>query len=377
MSLQLIDEILVGDQQLSHLADDALMLLKQLIATPSFSGEEDNTADWIQAFMENRDMSTLRLKNNVWAFNKYYDPRKSTILLNSHHDTVKPNEGYTRNPYFVEERDGKLYGLGSNDAGGCLVSLLAVFRYFYNSPNLCYNLCFAATAEEENTGENGLKAVLPLLGHIDFAIVGEPTKMQLATAEMGCMVLDCTAHGTAGHAARNEGDNALYKAMADIQWFSSFRFPKRSGFMGDIKMTVTEIKAGIQHNIIPSECHFTVDVRLNDCYNVGEVLAIIKNHTISDVFARPGIVKPSCIDQIHPLVRAGIALGRKTYLSPTSSDQGWLDVPSLKMGPGDSARSHMANEYIFVNEIKEGVTIYTNLLKNMVYCLIHNPENNI
>jgi acetylornithine deacetylase len=176
MSLQLIDEILVGDQQLSRLVDDALMLLKQLIATPSFSGEEDNTADWIQAFMENRDMNTRRLRNNIWAFNKYYDPQKPTILLNSHHDTVKPNEGYTRDPYLPEVRDGKLYGLGSNDAGGCLVSLLAIFRYFYNSPNLCYNLCFAATAEEENTGENGLKAVLPLLGHIDFAIVGEPTK---------------------------------------------------------------------------------------------------------------------------------------------------------------------------------------------------------
>jgi acetylornithine deacetylase len=376
MSLQLIDEILMGDEQLSHLADDALLLLKQLIATPSLSGKEDKTADLIRSFMKNRDMETMRLYNNIWAFNKFYDPKKPTILLNSHHDTVKANEGYTRDPFFPEEHAGKLFGLGSNDAGGCLVSLLAVFTYFYSSPNLCYNLCFAATAEEENTGEYGLKSILPVIGHIDFAIVGEPTLMQMATAEMGCMVLDCSAHGTAGHAARNEGDNALYKAMSDIQWFSTFQFPKRSGFMGSIKMTVTEIQAGVQHNIIPPECHFTVDVRLNDCYNAGEVLAIIKNHTLSDVFPRAGIVKPSCIDQIHPLVRAGIALGRKTYLSPTSSDRGWLDVPSLKMGPGDSARSHMANEYIFIDEIKEGINIYTNLLKNMVYCLIHNPEDN-
>jgi acetylornithine deacetylase len=376
MSLQLIDEILIGDEQLTHLTDDALLLLKQLIATPSLSGEEDKTAGLIRSFMKNRGMETRRSYNNIWAFNKFYDPGKPTILLNSHHDTVKANEGYTRDPYFPEIRDGKLFGLGSNDAGGCLVSLLAVFSYFYDKPDLSYNLCFAATAEEENTGEYGLKSLLPVIGHFDFAIVGEPTQMQMATAEMGCIVLDCTAHGTAGHAARNEGENALYKAISDIHWFSTYQFPKSSGFMGPIKMTVTEIQAGVQHNIIPPECHFTVDVRLNDCYNAGEVLAVIKNHTVSDVFARTGIVKPSCIDQIHPLVRAGIALGRKTYLSPTSSDRGWLDVPSLKMGPGDSARSHMANEYIFVSEVKDGIAIYINLLKNMVYCLIHNPENN-
>jgi acetylornithine deacetylase len=369
-------EIHSATDQLQHLSDDSMMLLKQMIATPSLSGEEFKTADLIRSFMENRDISTMRLHNNIWAFNKYFDPSKPTILLNSHHDTVKPNEGYTRNPFVPEEHDGKLYGLGSNDAGGCLVSILAVFIYFYESKNLCYNLCFAATGEEENSGENGLKALLPQIGHIDFAIVGEPTQMDLATAEMGSMVLDCTAHGIAGHAARNEGDNALYKAMGDIHWISSYQFPKRSAFMGAIKMTVTEISAGIQHNIVPSECHFTVDVRLNDCYTPGEVLAIIKNHTKSDVFPRSGILKPSCINEIHPLVRAGIALGRKTYLSPTSSDQGWLNVPSIKMGPGDSTRSHMANEYIYKDEIKEGIRIYIDLLKSMVYCLIHNPEAN-
>jgi len=376
MSLQLVDETLIEDHKLSYLTDEAVLLLKQLIATPSLSGKENATADLIRSFMANRGIETMRLHNNIWACNKYYSPEKPTILLNSHHDTVKPNEGYTRDPYFAEEANGKLFGLGSNDAGGCLVSLLAVFNYFYASPNLSYNLCFAATGEEENSGENGLKSLLPIIGHIDFAIVGEPSQMQMATAEMGCMVLDCIAHGRAGHAARNEGDNALYKAMSDIQWFSSYQFPKQSGFMGPIKMTVTEIQAGLQHNIVPSECHFTVDVRLTDCYSPGEVLAVIKNHTISDVFPRAGIVKPSCIDQIHPLVKAGLALGRKTYLSPTSSDRGWLDVPSLKMGPGDSARSHMANEYIFINEIKEGITIYANLLKNMIYCLVNGPEDN-
>ncbi len=356
--------------------DDALILLKQLIATPSPSGMEDKTADLIALFMKERGIKTMRLHNNIWAFNKYYDAQKPTILLNSHHDTIKPSEHYTRNPYLADETDGKLFGLGSNDTGGALVSLLAAFSYFYESTNLCYNLCFAATGEEENTGANGLKALLPVIGHIDFAIIGEPTQMQMATAEMGCMILDCSAHGRAGHAARNEGDNALYKAMTDIQWFSTFQFPKRSGFMGAIKMTVTEIKAGVQHNVVPPECHFTVDVRLNDCYTAGEVLAIIKNHTQSDIFPRGYIVKPSNIDQVHPLVRAGLALGRKTYLSATSSDRGWLDVPSLKIGPGDPARSQMANEYIFINEINEGISIYICLLKNIIYCLINNPENN-
>jgi acetylornithine deacetylase len=361
---------------ITELADDALLLLTQLIATPSTSGNEQETARIIESFLHRRDIKSYRLNNNVWAYNRYYNADKPTILLNSHHDTVKPNEGYTRNPFDAEISNHKLYGLGSNDAGGCLVSLLAVFCYFYNQPNLPYNLCIAATAEEESSGQKGLHAVLPQIGSISFAIVGEPTKMDMAIAEMGNMVLDCVAYGTAGHAARNEGNNALYKALGDIQWFSAYQFPKQSAFMGPVKLTVTEIQAGLQHNIIPHECRFTVDVRLSDCYTADEVLAIIKQNTHCKITPRGVIMKPSCIDHIHPVVRAGAALGRKTYTSPTSSDQGWLDVPSLKMGPGDSARSHMADEFIYVAEIQEGISIYIKLLKSMLFCLLHNPEAN-
>lgn len=375
MAYQTISQPPADDSQhINVLATEALFLLKQLIATPSPSGEENTTAGLIENFIKTRGIKTHRLHNNIWAYNKYYNAGNPTILLNSHHDTVKPNEGYTRDPFRADIIGDKLYGLGSNDAGGCLVSLLAVFTYFYNTPNLAYNLCFAATAEEENSGQRGLKSILPQIGPIDFAIVGEPTQMHMATAEMGNMVLDCTAYGIAGHAARNEGDNALYKALTDIQWFSAYCFPKQSAFMGPVKMTVTQINAGLQHNIIPHECHFTVDVRLSDCYSPQEVLTVIKANTTCTISLREGILKASSIDQIHPLVRAGVALGRKTYVSPTSSDQGWLNVPSLKMGPGDSARSHMADEFIYVDEISEGINIYISLLKSMMYCLLHNPD---
>jgi acetylornithine deacetylase len=374
MSIQTINDP-VAEQCIANLADEALLLLKQLIATPSLSGSEQQTADILQQFLNDHGVKTYRLHNNVWAFNQFYDADKPSILLNSHHDTVKPNEGYSRNPYDPEIIDGKLYGLGSNDAGGCLVSLLTTFIYFYTKPDLCYNLCFAATAEEEGSGVKGIKTILPEIGRIDFAIVGEPTQMSMATSEMGCMVLDCCTSGVAGHAARSGGDNALYKALSDIQWFSTYQFPKQSGFMGPIKMTVTEIRAGIQHNIIPDNCRFTVDVRLSDCYTIDEVLKIIGENTRCQINPRPGIIKPSSIEHIHPLVMAGVVLGLKTYVSPISSDQGWLNVPSLKMGPGDSTRSHTPDEYIFVDEIKEGITIYIHLLKSLLYCLIHNPIN--
>jgi len=374
MSSQIVNKSLTEEQHISTLADDALLLLKQLIATPSLSGNENKTADLIQIFMESRRVKIRRLNHNIWAYNKYYNKDKPTILLNAHHDTIKPNQGSSRDPFYPEIINGKLYGLGSNDAGGSLVALLAAFLYFYEYPDLSYNLCFAASAEEESSGVNGLRSILSEIGRIDFAIVGEPTQMHMATAEMGCMVLDCTTIGIAGHAARYEGENALYKAFSDIQWFSTFQFPKQSGFMGPVKMTVTEIRAGIQHNVIPDECNFTVDVRLSDCYSAEELLTIIANHTACRIIPRPGITMPSYIDHIHPVVRAGIALGRKTYTSPTSSDQGWLDVPSLKMGPGDPARSHMANEYIIVNEIIDGISIYIHLLKSMMYCLTHTPQ---
>ncbi|GAA4309358.1 M20 family metallo-hydrolase [Mucilaginibacter gynuensis] len=368
------NEQIAGVADTELLYHNALELLQQLIATPSLSGQEHDTAALIRYFLNSKGVATTRLHNNIWAYNEYYDEAKPTILLNSHHDTVMPNEGYTRDAFKSEIIDGRLYGLGSNDAGGCLVSLMAVFLHFYHHEHLSYNLCFAATAEEESSGPNGLKAVLPHIGHIDFAIVGEPTQMHLATAEMGCMVLDCATHGIAGHAARNEGDNALYKALADVQWFSTYKFPKQAAFLGPVRMTVTELHAGIQHNIIPHECRFTVDVRLSDCYTVEEVLSTIRQHTHCGITPRPGILKPSNIDRTHPIVRAGVLLGRKTYVSPTSSDQGWLDVPSVKIGPGDSCRSHMPDEFIYIDEIREGIEIYIQLLETMLLCLVNNPE---
>ena len=344
---------------------DALQLLKQLIGIQSFSKEEDQTATAIQNFLQQHGVHTQRKLNNVWAFNQYFDAAKPTILLNSHHDTVKPNSGYTRNPLDPAVIDGKLYGLGSNDAGGCLVSLIATFLHFYNQPNSKYNFCLAATAEEEISGVNGLELVLPDLGKLEFAIVGEPTLMQLAIAERGLMVLDCTAHGKAGHAAREEGDNAIYKALPDIEWFRNYHFPQESELFGPIKMSVTIINAGSQHNVVPATCTFTVDVRVTDAYRNEEVLNIIRKHVSCEVVPRSVRLKPSSIDKNHPIVQAGLAMGRTTYGSPTTSDQALLDIPSLKMGPGDSARSHTADEFIFVDEIKEGIELYIQMLESI------------
>ncbi|MDT3402545.1 M20 family metallo-hydrolase [Mucilaginibacter terrae] len=348
------------------LYNDAVQLLKQLISTQSFSREEDKTADIIEAFYKERNISNQRKLNNVWAYNKHFYPAKPTILLNSHHDTVKPNSGYTRNPLEPTVEGGKLYGLGSNDAGGCLVSLMAVFLYFYERTDLKYNFCIATTAEEEVSGTNGLELVIPDLGPLDFAIVGEPTLMQLAIAERGLMVLDCTTHGKAGHAAREEGENAIYKALADIEWFRNYRFTEESELFGPIKMSVTIINAGSQHNVVPATCTFTVDVRVTDAYRNEEVLNIIRQQVSCDVVPRSIRLKPSSIDKNHPIVQAGIALGRTTYGSPTTSDQALLDIPSLKMGPGDSARSHTADEFIYLNEIKEGIELYIKLLEAIV-----------
>ncbi|MVN92312.1 M20 family metallo-hydrolase [Mucilaginibacter aquatilis] len=348
------------------LYSEAVNLLKSLISTQSFSREEDKTADIIEAFFKQHNIGTQRKLNNVWAYNKYYDKAKPTILLNSHHDTVKPNSGYTRNPLDPAVEDGKLYGLGSNDAGGCLVSLIVVFMHFYEQTDLKYNFCIATTAEEEVSGTNGLELVIPDLGELEFAIVGEPTLMQLAIAERGLMVLDCTAHGKAGHAAREEGENAIYKALADIEWFRNYRFTEESELFGPIKMSVTIINAGSQHNVVPATCTFTVDVRVTDAYRNEEVLNIIQQQVSCDVVPRSIRLKPSSIDKNHPIVQAGIKLGRSTYGSPTTSDQALLDIPSLKMGPGDSARSHTANEFIYLKEIEEGIELYIKLLEEIV-----------
>ncbi len=352
--------------EIEKLFDQAVTLLQKLISIPSFSKEEDKTADTIQEFMKSHGITMHRKLNNLWVWNKHLDPAKPTILLNSHHDTVKPNSGYTRDPYDAKIEDGKLYGLGSNDAGGCLVSLIASFLYFYNKENLKYNFCLATTAEEEISGVNGLELIIPELGQLDFGIVGEPTLMQLAIAERGLMVLDCTAHGKAGHAAREEGENAIYNALADIEWFRTFRFPKESEVFGPIKMSVTIINAGSQHNVVPASCVFTVDVRVTDAYRNEEVLEIIRQHVKCDVQPRSIRLKPSSIDKEHPIVQAGIALGRTTYGSPTTSDQSLLDIQSIKVGPGDSARSHTADEFVYVNEIREGIELYIKMLERLV-----------
>jgi acetylornithine deacetylase len=350
----------------STLFDDSLDLLQKLIVLPSLSKEEALTADVINTFLKEHDVITHRKENNIWAFNKYYDSSKPTILLNSHHDTVKPNPGYTRDPFSADLEEGKLFGLGSNDAGASLVSLIACFLHFHEQENLKYNLCLAATAEEEISGKNGLELIVPELGPLEFTIVGEPTLMDLAIAERGLMVLDCVSHGKAGHAAREEGENAIYNAIKDIEWFRTYEFAKKSSLFGQIKMSVTVIEAGSQHNVVPAICKFTVDVRVTDTYKNEEVLRIIRQNVSCDIHPRSTRLKSSSISIDHPIVVAGIALGRKTYGSPTTSDQALLDIPSLKIGPGDSARSHMADEFIYVNEIKEGIDLYIQLISKIV-----------
>lgn len=358
----------MNSDTLQALSSDAISLLKQLIATPSFSREEDNTADLIAEFFRERNLPYSRKRNNVWARNKFFNPELPTILLNSHHDTVKPNSAYTLNPFEPLIKEGKLYGLGSNDAGGCLVSLLATFCYFYYRSDLQYNLVIAATAEEEISGTQGLELLLKEnnLPEISFAIVGEPTQMHLAIAEKGLLVMDCTAHGKAGHAARNEGENAIYKAIQDIQWVQNYQFPKVSPVLGPIKMTVTIINAGSQHNVVPATCQFTIDARVTEQYTLEEVREVIQQHLQSEVQPRSVRLKPSSIPLEHPIVQAGIALGRETYGSPTTSDQALLSCPSLKCGPGDSARSHSADEFVYLYEIKEGINLYVSMLEQVL-----------
>lgn len=346
--------------------DKYIKLLQRLIATPSYSREENLTADILASFLAGEGVREVqREHNNVWAYNLNFDPAKPTILLNSHHDTVKPNSAWTRDPFSPDVVDGKLYGLGSNDAGASVVSLTAAFLRFYTAEELKYNLCLALTAEEEVSGQNGIESILPRLGKLDFAIVGEPTGMHLAIAERGLMVLDCVAHGKAGHAARDEGENAIYKAMKDIEWFRTYRFPKESELFGGVKMSVTIISAGTQHNVVPAECRFTVDVRVTDRYTNDEVLNIVREHVKSDLFPRSTRLTPSYIDPSHPIVAAGLTLGRETYGSPTTSDQALLAVPSLKMGPGDSARSHSADEFVYVDEIETGIGQYVSMLETV------------
>ena len=354
-------------KDVSILQSDAIDLLKQLIATPSFSKEEDNSSALIKSFLENNGVNTGQYLYNIWATNKNFDANKPTILLNSHHDTVKPNKGYKLDPFSPIEKDGKLFGLGSNDAGGSLVSLIATFIYFYEKEDLKYNIMLAATAEEEISGHNGIETLLPQLGKIDFAIVGEPTKMNMAVAEKGLMVLDCIANGSAGHAAREEGDNAIYKAIKDIEWFNSYKFDKVSDLLGPVKMSVTVIETDNKaHNVVPAQCRFVVDCRVNELYSFEEMLDVIKSNVQSEVKPRSTRLRSSAIALDHPLVKAGLKMGRNYYGSPTTSDKALMQFPALKIGPGDSARSHTADEYIYIDEIKEGIELYIQLLNQLL-----------
>lgn len=349
------------------LYEDAVQLLKQLIATPSFSKEEQGTALLLGQFLAEKGVPCQQHLNNIWAVNKHFDPAKPTILLNSHHDTVKPNPQYTRDPFSPDVVDGKLYGLGSNDAGGCLVSLLAAFLHFYEQEGMTYNIVVAITAEEEISGVNGIESILNALPAPALAIVGEPTKTDLAIAEKGLMVLDCVAHGRAGHAARDEGENALYKAMDDINWFRNFRFPKVSEALGPVKMSVTVVQTSNKaHNVVPAECSFVVDVRATDQYTLEEMLEIIRSHVQCEVKPRSMRMRPSFIPKDHPLVQAGLRLGKQLYGSPTTSDQALIPATSVKVGPGDSARSHTADEFVYLEEIRQGIDTYINLLSGLI-----------
>tara|TARA_R110001632_G_scaffold1883_1_gene8384 strand:+ start:54553 stop:55617 length:1065 start_codon:yes stop_codon:yes gene_type:complete len=352
---------------IEKLTIDAIALLKKLIETPSFSSEENETALLIEDWFQKYQIDYQRTQNNVWAINKEFDESKPTLLLNSHHDTVKPNNGYTKDPFKAIIEDGKLFGLGSNDAGGCLVSLIATFTYFYNHKDLKYNLVLVASAEEESSGQNGLNSMLSIIPKIDVAIVGEPTLMQLAVAEKGLVVFDAKVKGTPGHAAHPNNNNAIYNTIAVLDWFQKYQFKKTSESLGDVKMTVSQISAGKQHNAIPAEVDLVVDVRVNDQYSNQEIAAILqKECPCSSIRPRSLRLNSSSIPIKHELVQAGIALGRETYGSPTLSDQSVLSCPSLKLGPGDSTRSHTADEFIYIQEIEEGIDLYIKLLEKIV-----------
>ena len=363
------------NNDLQTLQQEAIDLLKELIATPSFSKQEDQTAGIISRYLAEKRLYTSRLGNNVFSFNQHFDAAKPTILLNSHHDTVKPNSAYSKDPFKAIIDNEKLFGLGSNDAGGALVSLIAAFIHFYDQPNLKYNLALAATAEEEISGSGGIEMVLnspyfkePLKGkQIDCAIVGEPTLLQLAVAERGLMVLDNIATGKAGHAARNEGENAIYKALKDIDWYKNHRFENVSDLLGPVQMSVTVIETENKaHNVVPDKCYFIADVRVNEKYSLEEVLDVIKKNVQSEVIPRSLRMRSSTIPMEHPLVKAGLSLGKTSYGSPTTSDKALMPFPALKAGPGDSARSHTADEFIYIREINDGIKFYIDLLNNLL-----------
>lgn len=344
---------------------EAVALLHYLIATPSFSKQEADTAAIIASYLEKKGVTIQTVGHNIIAKSAVWDTNKPVLLLNSHHDTVKPALGYTKDPFTPIVEDGKLYGLGSNDAGGCLVSLIATFLYYYQQPELCaYNLVLIASAEEEISGQNGIALALQHLDvNVDCAIVGEPTLLQMAVAERGLMVIDGTVKGVAGHAARNEGENAIYNALADINWFKTYQFEKSSALLGPVSMNLTSIHTENKaHNVVPDEVNYIVDIRINEQYTHQEVLDIIQAEVSGEVKVRSMRLKSSMIPLEHPLVQKGIAMQKSYYGSPTLSDKALMPFPALKMGPGDSARSHTADEYIYLSEIEQGIKDYITII---------------
>ena len=362
----MITKALKSVNHIDELLDNATKLLKKMIATPSLSKEEYDVSLVIEGFFKEKAVAINRYKNNIWATNKNFDESKPSILLNTHHDTVKPNKAYTMDPFIPVEKDAKIFGLGSNDAGASLVAMSQVFLHFYERENLSHNLIIALTAEEEISGVDGIEALFPQLPNVELAIVGEPTKMNLAIAEKGLLVIDGEMQGTASHAAHPNDDNAIVKCMADLQHILNYKFEKTSQYLGDVKVTLSVINAGTQHNVVPEKCNFTLDVRVTDAYRNKEVFDIIQSQMKSTLTPRSFRLNSSKIDITHPFVQAGLALGRTTYGSPTSSDQAIIPCTSVKIGPGDSLRSHTADEFIYIAEIKEGIEIYINILEQVL-----------
>lgn len=351
---------------INYYTSEALTLLQALIGIPSISREEEAAANFLQNYIEESGIMTGRSGNNIWCISPMFDMNKPTILLNSHIDTVKPVNGWRRQPFTPKLENGKLFGLGSNDAGASLVSLFQVYRHLSSSKQN-YNLIYLASCEEEVSGKNGIESVLPKLPPIHLGVVGEPTEMNPAIAEKGLMVLDVTARGKSGHAAREEGENTIYKMLPDIDWFRNYRFPKESPLLGAVKMSVTQINAGTQHNVIPDQCTAVVDIRSNECYSNEELFAEITKHVSSEVKARSFRLNSSSIPADHPFVKRAVELGKTPYGSPTLSDQALMKFPSVKIGPGKSSRSHTADEYIMVHEIEEAINTYIQILDGLKF----------
>lgn len=343
---------------------EAIEVLKSMICTPSLSREEKKCADFIENFIKQKGFSPKRIENNILLIDEKFDNSKKTLLLNSHIDTVKPVSGWSYDPFIATEKDEKIFGLGSNDAGASVVALLETF-FVLNEKKLPYNIIYLASAEEEISGKNGIELILKELPEIDLAIVGEPTEMKMAVAEKGLMVIDCVAHGKAGHAARNEGENAIYKALKDIEWFKNFKFDKVSDFLGAVKMSVTQINAGTQHNVIPDKCSFVVDIRSNELYTNEEILSIIKENVLCVINARSTRLSSTKTPKKHPIIKKAEEQNIEIFGSPTLSDQALMPFSSVKIGPGKSERSHTADEFIYIQEIKDAISIYVKLLENL------------